>query len=181
MTFPNVRQVSHSLVSRYQQNRPNVFCSCSLRNRRYFIFYFILIFLFFVCACFSGEQRQVRSELGAPDTRDEERRPCSQPAISRRISGRRFSPPKATTGNTFAVCRLHLPSLAWKTQKNNACCAGYHSWAEVKVGVYEKKMPKGNKRTPCLLKTEWRDCELIVVSVESMRSLLRLLILIIQI
>ena len=39
-------------LARYQQNRPNVFCSCSLRNRRYFIFYFIFIILFFVCVFF---------------------------------------------------------------------------------------------------------------------------------
>ena len=39
----------------------------------------------------------------------------------------------------LALRRLHLPSLAWKTRKNNACCVGYHSWAEVKVGIYEKK------------------------------------------
>ena len=38
-----------------------------------------------------------------------------------------------------ALRRLHLPSLAWKKRKNNACCVGYHSWAEVEVGIYEKK------------------------------------------
>ena len=108
-------------------------------------FFTLFLLFFFFCVCFSGERRQVRSELGAPDTRDEERRPCSQPTNSRRISGRRFSPHEATTRNTFAVRRLHLPSLARKTQKNNACYAGYHSWAEVKVGIYEKKMPKGNR------------------------------------
>ena len=32
-----------------------------------------------------------------------------------------------------------LPSIAWKTPKNNACYTGYHSWAKIKGGIYEKK------------------------------------------
>ena len=67
----NVRQVSHSLFFRYQQNLPNLFCSCSQHNRGYFI---IIIFFIFACVCFSGQRRQARSKLGAPETREGERR-----------------------------------------------------------------------------------------------------------
>ena len=67
----NLLQVSHSLVFRYQQNLPNLFCSCSQHNRGYFI---IIIFFIFACVCFSGQRRQARSKLGAPETREGERR-----------------------------------------------------------------------------------------------------------
>ena len=32
-----------------------------------------------------------------------------------------------------------------KSEKNNACSVGYHSLAEVKVGIYEKKCPKARR------------------------------------
>ena len=82
-------------------------------------------------------------------------------------------------------------------KKNNACYAGYHSWAKIKGGIYEKKKKKKTTREvdqrqegkgfSVKNKTYFErneDCVWLanmVVSVESMRSLLRLPILIINI
>ena len=79
-----------------------------------------------------------------------------------------------------------------KNAKKNACCAGYHSWAEIKGRIYEKQKTKKAHRQEekvFLLKNKTcfeRNEETVrladsSVSVESMRSVLRLLILIIKI
>ena len=38
-----------------------------------------------------------------------------------------------------------LPSLAWKTRKNNTCFAGYNSWAKIKYEIYNKKSPQARR------------------------------------
>ena len=66
MPLANVRQVSHSLVFRYQQNLPNLFCSCSQHNRGYFII--IIFFYFRVCVFFrpaKASAKQARSARNA--------------------------------------------------------------------------------------------------------------------
>ena len=74
MPLTNLLQVSHSLVFRYQQNLPNLFCSCSQHNRGYFI---IIIFLFSRVCVFeasegkreASQERQKRARgKGAPRT-----------------------------------------------------------------------------------------------------------------
>ena len=70
---------------------------------------------------FLGERRQAGSKRGEPDTCD---------------GGRRSS------------LASPLPSVAWKTRKNNARYAGYHSWVKIKGAIYEEKTilahrPKG--------------------------------------
>ena len=160
MPLTNVRQVSHSLVFRYQQNLPNLFCSCSQHNRGYFI---IIIFFIFACVCFSGQRRQARSELGAPETRGGKalhalftlaltckRQTYFQSSLlSLRSDDRKYV---CCSQAALAFARLK------NAKKKNACCAGYHSWAEIKGGIYEKqknkKKPTGKKRRSCLLKKQ---------------------------
>ena len=52
---------------------------------------------------------------------------------------------------------LRSPDKSEK-QKNNARCAGYHSWTKIKCGILEKKKnktkPTGKKGRPCLLKNK---------------------------
>ena len=47
MPLTNLLQVSHSLVFRYQQNLPNLFCSCSQHNRAIIFFYYFRVCVFF--------------------------------------------------------------------------------------------------------------------------------------
>ena len=56
----------------------------------------------------------------------------------------------------FVCCsQAALAFARLKNAKKNACCAGYHSWAEIKGGIYEKqKKPTGKKRRSCLLKNK---------------------------
>ena len=81
---------------------------------------------------------------------------------------------------------LAVARLTKAKKKNNARCAGYHSWTKIKCGILEKKKktkqsPQARREGRVLNEMKRLFNKLIVVFVESMRLLVRLPILIIKI
>ena len=67
MPLTNLLQVSHSLVFRYQQNLPNLFCSCSQHNRA--ISLLLLFFYFRVCVFFRPAKASAKRARSARNAR----------------------------------------------------------------------------------------------------------------
>ena len=122
MPLTNVRQVSHSLFFRYQQNLPNLFCSCSQHNRGYFI---IIIFFIFACVFFRPAKASAKRARSARNAR------------GGKALHTLFTLALACKRQTYF--RSSLLSLRSDDRKYVCCCAGYHSWAEIKGGIYEKQ------------------------------------------
>ena len=63
-------------------------------------------------------------------------------------AGSKRGEPDTCDGRRRSSLASRLPSVAWKTRKNNARYAGYHSWVKIKGAIYEEKTilahrPKG--------------------------------------
>ena len=144
MPLANVRQVSHSLVFRYQQNLPNLFCSCSQHNRGYFII--IIFFYFRVCVFFRPAKASAKRARSARNARGGKALHAlfTLALASKRQTNFRSSLRRERSDDRKFVCcsQAALAFARLKNAKKNACCAGYHSWAEIKGGIYEKQKTK---------------------------------------
>ena len=103
------------------------------------ISFFTLFFLFFVCVFFrrakasakrAGSARHARRGKASMLSTYEQQTYFRSSLLSPRSDDRKYV---CCSQATLAFARLK------NAKKNNACCAGYHSWAGVKVGIYEKK------------------------------------------
>ena len=52
-----------------------------------------------------------------------------------------------TSARTWIYAKIQTVLQARKKRKTNACCAGYHTWAKIKGGIYEKTKTKTKKLT----------------------------------
>ena len=195
MPLTNVRQVSRSLVFRYQQNLPNLFCSCSQHNRGYFI---IIIFFIFACVFFRPAKASAKRARSARNARRGKALhalftlalACKRQTyfrlslLSLRSDDRKFV---CCSQATLAFARLKNTQKK-KTPVAQAITPGPRLKVEFMKNKKQNK-PTGKKRRSCLFKNKTcfeRNEETVrladsSVSVESMHSLLRLLILIIKI
>ena len=195
MPSTNLLQVSHSLVFRYQQNLPNLFCSCSQHNRAISLLLFFFYFrecVFFRPAKVSAKRaRSARNARGgkAVHTLFTLALACKRQTyfrsslLSLRSDDRKFV---CCSQATLAFARLK------NAKKKTPVAQAITPRPRLKVEFMKNKKqnkPTGKKRRSCLLKNKTcfeRNEETVrladsSVSVESMRSLLRLLILIIKI
>ena len=144
MPLANVRRVSHSLVFRYQQNLPNLFCSCSQHNRGYFII--IFFYYFRVCVFFRPAKASAKRARSARNARGGKALHAlfTLALASKRQTYFRSSLLSLRSDDRKFVCcsQAALAFARLKNAKKTACCAGYHSWAEIKGGIYEKQKTK---------------------------------------
>ena len=54
-------------------------------------------------------------------------------------AGSKRGEPDTCDGRRHSSLASRLPSVAWKTRKNNARYAGCHSWVKIKGAIYEEK------------------------------------------
>ena len=146
MPLTNLLQVSHSLVFRYQQNLPNLFCSCSQHNRA--ISLLLLFFYFRVCVFFrpaKASGKRTRSARNARGGKALHALFTLALACKRQTYFRSSLLSLRSDDRKFVCCSqatLAFARLKNTHKKKNACCAGYHSWAEIKGGIYEKQKTK---------------------------------------
>ena len=145
MPLTNLLQVSHSLVFRYQQNLPNLFCSCSQHNRAISLLLFFFYFrecVFFRPAKVSAKRaRSARNARGgkAVHTLFTLALACKRQTYFRSsLLSLRSDDQKYVCCSQAALAFARLKNA----KKKNACCAGYHSRAEIKGGIYEKQKTK---------------------------------------